>query len=150
MEYAPTRSHTEISPFKRLRLDAAEQSTSFDRKSTNMTKLTSIDELPRGFMHNLTFVSLEIFFRIVFELIEFGFFFKKIKTQASNEKYEQCIHTLITYNDTRNYETYRNSLFSIFKEKKWTYILNGMVQYTQAAHKDTFVRDIKDFDEKRS
>lgn len=59
--------------------------------------------------------------------------------------YQQLIKIWYKYDADGDYEIYRDSLFSIFDDEKWIYILKGCLLFTKLEHQAILDKDIAAF-----
>lgn len=69
----------------------------------------------------------------------------QIKSTLSPEKYAVFLKTFFAYNNEADYKAFVNSLFEIFNDKRWHFILHGMKRFVKAAHKESYERDVNQF-----
>lgn len=61
------------------------------------------------------------------------------------ERYQELVQTWFKYDADGDYELYRDSLFSIFNDEKWIYVLKGCLLFTKLEHQASLDKDIAAF-----
>lgn len=69
-----------------------------------------------------------------------------MQDDLGRQKYEELLKILNKYIDDGNYALYRDSLFEIFREKRWYYNLKGMISLTKPEHRAAFNIDVVHFE----
>lgn len=72
-----------------------------------------------------------------------------MECDLGTEKYQELWQIVEKYNTNEEYAAYRDSLFDIFKDKRWTYNLKGMIFFTKLIHRANFEDDVKAFIQSR-
>lgn len=60
-------------------------------------------------------------------------------------KYRELWKIVAKYNTDDDYASYRDSLFEIFKDKRWIHNLKGMILFTKTNHRTDFENDLENF-----
>lgn len=68
----------------------------------------------------------------------------QLRNTLTKEQYGAYLKTFLQYKNNSSYEAFRDSLFTIFKEKRFFYILKGMVRFTMSEHRPRFQKDVQE------